>query len=323
MSANQVQRRGGTTEQVMGITPALRELLVNTTTKRVHVGDGSTAGGIILPNRIDLQNNLFSYKAAGGTANALTVTLDVPLTGYVEGQIVWFKAVSTNTGAATIDVNGHGVKSIYKDGGTGGVNLTGGEIVAGLLYGAIYQGSVFVLINPSPAAAASAGGMDLLAVATASASASLDFTSAVVGSGYVNYMLVLTGLLLSATTGGDLILRLSQGGSFKANAGDYESFYNGVQSITTSSVEISKYVGSTLANEASGRIYLHAVAGKYPMVSSEVMRLRPSNGTTVQQVLAYGSLIDANSQVDGIRILPKTGTITSGQAFLYGLRSSL
>lgn len=52
--------------------------------------------------------------SAGGTANALTVSLSPAPVVLATGMMVAFKATATNTGAATLDLNGLGAKSIKK-----------------------------------------------------------------------------------------------------------------------------------------------------------------------------------------------------------------
>lgn len=46
MASHQQQIRRGTDAQIAAFTPALGEVVYNTTTKRLHAGDGATLGGI-------------------------------------------------------------------------------------------------------------------------------------------------------------------------------------------------------------------------------------------------------------------------------------
>ena len=71
-----------------------------------------------------------------GTANALEVTLPDPRTSYGDGDQVLFKGTNTNTGPATIDIDGLGAVSLVSAGGTA---LGAGEIEAGLYYTAIFD----------------------------------------------------------------------------------------------------------------------------------------------------------------------------------------
>ncbi|MBY5821491.1 hypothetical protein [Rhizobium leguminosarum] len=92
---------------------------------------------------------------AGGAANALTVTANSPLASYATGQIVGFKASATNTGAATLNVNGVGSKAIRKNTQTVDAALSGGEIIDGGLYTCVYAATLnagaggWLLLHPS------------------------------------------------------------------------------------------------------------------------------------------------------------------------------
>jgi hypothetical protein len=92
---------------------------------------------------------------AGGSANALTVTANSGFTTLANGRMVAFIAASDNTGAATLNINGIGAKSIRKMDATGDVALTGGEIQAGGVYLAAYNAAMngaaggWMLVNPT------------------------------------------------------------------------------------------------------------------------------------------------------------------------------
>lgn len=77
-----------------------------------------------------------------GTANTCVITVDSSVTAYSAGQVFRFKAVASNTGATTLNVNGIGAINLY---GLAGVALQGGEILAG--------SECVVMINSSATAA--------------------------------------------------------------------------------------------------------------------------------------------------------------------------
>jgi len=85
---------------------------------------------------------------AGGTANALTISVAGAPSAYAAGQRYAFVAPLANTGAATLAVNSLGAKSILRPEGS---TLAAGDIEAGTLVGVTYDGANFRLIN-SPAA---------------------------------------------------------------------------------------------------------------------------------------------------------------------------
>lgn len=82
-----------------------------------------------------------------GSANAQAITLSPIPNTYITGmKIVWKAGAGlTNTGVCTIDVNTLGVRTIFKNNAT----LTGGEIVAGSIYEAVYDGTRFQLLTPT------------------------------------------------------------------------------------------------------------------------------------------------------------------------------
>jgi hypothetical protein len=103
-------------------------------------------------------NLRFSIGLAGGiTANAINyapdaqandtyvITLAPAPAGYVTGMQVIFKAKTANTGAATLNVNGLGAKTIVKAVSTG---LSNNDILASMFCMVVYDGTNFVLMNP-------------------------------------------------------------------------------------------------------------------------------------------------------------------------------
>jgi hypothetical protein len=65
----------------------------------------------------------------GGTANAITATASPTLDAYRKGQSYYFTPTATNTLAATINIDGLGVRNIKRNTGAA---LTGGELVSGM-----------------------------------------------------------------------------------------------------------------------------------------------------------------------------------------------
>lgn len=81
----------------------------------------------------------------GGSANAYTLTPSVALTAYVAGQIFAFLPHVTNTDASTLDISGLGVKNLFVNGAA----LQPAHLIAGRPYFALYDGTQFVILNPS------------------------------------------------------------------------------------------------------------------------------------------------------------------------------
>lgn len=84
----------------------------------------------------------FLACSVGGTANTLLLTpaVGVSVTGYAQWQKFVFKATANNTGPATVNVAGLGVKAIKKNGSD---ELQAGDIRAGAVFELIYDGTAF------------------------------------------------------------------------------------------------------------------------------------------------------------------------------------
>lgn len=96
-----------------------------------------------------LKNSFSGYLGAvlvtgvdGGVANAYTLAPVSPLPSYSPRMMVVFSPIATNTGPATMNVSGLGVKSIVS---VAGAPLVAGDLAAGRMYAAFYDGSKFRL----------------------------------------------------------------------------------------------------------------------------------------------------------------------------------
>ena len=78
-----------------------------------------------------------------GTANTYVITLATAPTVYAKYQTFKFIAKTANSGASTLNVNGLGAKSLVKD---VNVPLATGDILAGQIITAIYDGTNFQII---------------------------------------------------------------------------------------------------------------------------------------------------------------------------------
>ena len=142
-TATQTQIRRDTASNINAATPAAGELAGDLTNKRLRLGDGATAGGIVLPNFVDIQNYTFASGTTGGSANTQTLTLAPVPAAYVAQMVVHFKAGFTNTGATTLNVNSLGAKNLMKNVGGTVTALVAGDVASGICYVAIYDGTQF------------------------------------------------------------------------------------------------------------------------------------------------------------------------------------
>jgi len=84
------------------------------------------------------------YAADAGANDTYVVTLSPVPVAYTTGMTVRFKANTINTGAATLNVNGLGAKTIVKG---NSATLADGDIAAGSVVQVIYDGTNFRLIG--------------------------------------------------------------------------------------------------------------------------------------------------------------------------------
>lgn len=108
------------------------------------VGNGTTAQAAATVSQV--QAGAFAWNAtAGGTADAINVTVSPTPGSYVAGMTIHTVPASNNTGTATLNVNGLGVKTIK----VGTANLSAGDILANVPAAFIYDGTNFQMHSPS------------------------------------------------------------------------------------------------------------------------------------------------------------------------------
>ena len=106
----------------------------------------SQVGGAIRAMRGALKRSFDRSNAmivsGGSTAdNVYTLTYEQAPTGYTKGEVFRFFANFTNTAAALVNINGLGNKNLVR---ADGAALSGGELVAGQVVTAIYDGTNFL-----------------------------------------------------------------------------------------------------------------------------------------------------------------------------------
>lgn len=143
--AKQVRVRRDTLSTLNGVVPADGEIAYNLTDDRLHMGNGTKSGGVPHANYIDVQKSKFSYAVDSGAANAYVVTLTYAPDSLAAPLEIIFKASNTNTGASTINVNGLGVKNIYKYTAGALGALAANDIIAGGIYRIVYDGTQWQL----------------------------------------------------------------------------------------------------------------------------------------------------------------------------------
>lgn len=127
-----------------------------------------------------------------GSANAQTLTPSNAFTAVPTGASIAWLAGFTNTAAATITIaGGFGPYPIRKDGPTGPIALAGGEIVAGSILSARFDGTNFQL-----------GATEMGTAALANASSGTGKVAAVVGTAVVGHLAVFSDTAGTLQDGG-------------------------------------------------------------------------------------------------------------------------
>jgi hypothetical protein len=142
-----------TADLASGLTTALTKDGQTTPTANIPMGTYKITGLGAGTSATDaaqygqLQAGATTIATVTGT-DTLAGTLTPAPTAYATGNKFSFIAAATNTGAATININSLGAKSITKSGTSA---LVAGDMVSGQIYLIEYDGTRFQLLNPSSA----------------------------------------------------------------------------------------------------------------------------------------------------------------------------
>jgi hypothetical protein len=140
-----------TADLATGLTTALTKDGQTTPTANIPMGTfkltglGAGTAATDAAQYGQLQAGATTIATVTGT-DTLVGTLTPAPTAYAAGNLFSFVASATNTGAATININSLGAKSITKQGTTA---LVAGDIVSGQISLIEYDGTRFQLLNPS------------------------------------------------------------------------------------------------------------------------------------------------------------------------------
>ncbi|TQX87150.1 MULTISPECIES: hypothetical protein [unclassified Rhizobium] len=131
----------------------------------------------------DRHNNV---AVVANTGNDYTLTYSVAPDGYVKGEEYTFFVNATNTGPATLNINGLGTKALLAQGGGA---LTSGDLLASASVSVVYDGTAFRLKGPSFNPSLGNMNASALNVAGSPVLTSANFTAAtyVPQSSYVSY----------------------------------------------------------------------------------------------------------------------------------------
>lgn len=99
------------------------------------------------PTLADVQRSRFELATNVSGINTITAAVTPPISSYETGLVIRFKALSTTTGAVTVNINSLGAKAVQRY----GVALVAGEIKADDIVELVYDGTQFQLVNAVPA----------------------------------------------------------------------------------------------------------------------------------------------------------------------------
>lgn len=281
---------------------------------------------------------VLNYATDIGAANAYAVTPSPAITAYVTGQVVTLKPANAGTGAATLNVNALGAKNIKL---LDGSNPASGALLTTGIYQLVYDGTNFVLLNPSLGSAAyltagtsannlvqldgsaklpavdgsaltnlpaGAQTVVLLATATASNSASLDFLS-VIGSAYSEYLFIGVGIV-PASDQLIHVLTSSNNSTFDTGASDYA--YSGQMLGQSSGVSNASSAGDTKVKLVPFSVSSTAANGG---ISFQLRMVDPSNTTKNKMMNWAGSFYCAATteyaEIHGMGVRLYTGAVNA------------
>ena len=118
---------------------------INTGTSSGAVSIGRGTGTVNIGNSAGVTLAAFNYGVDAGSTDSYAISLTPALTAYTTGMIVIFKANTVNTGAASLNINSLGAKTIVKRSAT---TLGNADIPAGGTAIVAYDGTNFILLNP-------------------------------------------------------------------------------------------------------------------------------------------------------------------------------
>jgi hypothetical protein len=117
----------------------------------IRLGDVNASTNAFFPYEGTAVPRLLNDASDTGSANAYAVAPTPAIAAYATGQIVLLRPAHANTAASTLAVSGLTAKSIKQMDGS---SIAAGSIVTTGVYHLVYDGTNFVLLNPSLGSAA-------------------------------------------------------------------------------------------------------------------------------------------------------------------------
>jgi hypothetical protein len=114
-----------------------------------QIADGIITDAKLVSTDFVKQSGAQTYAADGGASDSYAITLSPAPGSYTTGMVLQFKANTANTGAATLNVNSLGAKTIKKQKDQ---DLGNNDIKAGSIVEVVYDGTNFQMLNPTAVA---------------------------------------------------------------------------------------------------------------------------------------------------------------------------
>jgi hypothetical protein len=143
--------RSGATTVGIPCNPASSEILFYDTTapgRGLYLCTATNTWTLVTTNGAaiaSIQSSAYNSCSDAGASDAYACSLSPSIAAYTTGQVVWFKANTANFGAATINLNALGAKTIKRD---KDVDLINNDIKAGQWVALQYDGTNFQMISP-------------------------------------------------------------------------------------------------------------------------------------------------------------------------------
>lgn len=265
------------------------------TFRHTNVGDATARNNYASASQVQ-DSALISAGSVAGT-NTITASLAPSITAYVTNMLVVFKPAATNSGAATIALNGLSAKSIVKYASTA---LAANDLVSGAPALLIYDGTNFVLLNPGngvPNITVAAAGNVTIGAPTSGTALTVNNSSAgpsitqKIASSFGSTSTTPLLSLLSTASGGFAILSIC-GNNGTVGTNDLSIFQNG-----------STGDASVLNRNSGSDLILDTTGSNAPVIIK-------SNGTTVATFSGSAShvSIGVGGSADSIRFNTLTQT---------------
>jgi hypothetical protein len=133
--------------QVMANYNALASCMLNNLAESGANSSITSLSGLTTPLSLAQGGTpVFTGGTSAGT-NAITTTASAASFSLTAGFKIVFVAGGSNTAATTLNVSATGVKNLFRQTPAGAVAMAGGEIVAGMLVEAVYDGTQYQMVS--------------------------------------------------------------------------------------------------------------------------------------------------------------------------------